>query len=100
MLLLTQHGIFFEFIDMETFDTANPTVHTLEQVQTDKNYAIVITTTTGLYRYIIGDTVKFTSIDPYRIQITGRTKNYLAVFGENLVVDQADLAIHSACEAL
>jgi len=100
MLLLTQHGIFFEFIDMETFDTENPTVFTLQQVQTDKNYAIVITTTTGLYRYIIGDTVKFTSTDPYKIQITGRTKTYLAVFGENLIVDQADLAMYNACEAL
>jgi len=100
MLLLTQHGIFFEFIDMKTFDTPNPTIHTLKQVQTDKNYAIIITTTTGLYRYIIGDTVKFTNTDPYKIQITGRTKNYLAVFGENLIVDQADLAIHNACQAL
>lgn len=100
MLLLTQHGIFFEFIDMETFDTPNPTIHTLEQVQTNKNYAIVITTTTGLYRYIIGDTVKFTTTQPYKIQITGRTKTYLAVFGENLIVDQADLAIYNACEKL
>ncbi len=100
MLLLSQHGIFFEFIDMETFDTPNPTVHTLEQVQIDKNYAIVITTTTGLYRYIIGDTVKFTATNPYKIQITGRTKTYLAVFGENLIVDQADLAIHNACQTL
>lgn len=100
MLLLTEHGLFFEFIDMETFNTPNPTIHTLEQVQTDKNYAIVITTTTGLYRYIIGDTVKFTHTDPYKIQITGRTKTYLAVFGENLIVDQADLAIHNTCETL
>lgn len=100
MLLLTEHGIFFEFIDMETFDTPDPIVHTLEQVQINKNYAIVITTTTGLYRYIIGDTVKFTATDPYKIQITGRTKTYLAVFGENLIVDQADLAIQNACQAL
>lgn len=100
MLLLSQHGIFFEFIDMETFDTPNPTVQTLEQVQADKNYAVVITTTTGLYRYIIGDTVKFTNTNPYKIQITGRTKTYLAVFGENLIVDQADLAIHNACLVL
>jgi len=100
MLLLTQHGIFFEFIDMETFNDPNPIIHTLEQVQVDKNYAIVITTTTGLYRYIIGDTVKFTNTNPHKIQITGRTKTYLAVFGENLIVDQADLAIQNTCETL
>lgn len=98
MLLLTQHGIFFEFIDVDTFHTSNPKVYTLDQVQKGKNYAVVITTLTGLYRYIIGDTIVFTKTNPYKIQITGRTKTYLAAFWENLIVDQADIAIQSACQ--
>jgi len=97
MLLLAQHGIFFEYIDMETLHTDNQKIYTLAEVQINKNYALVITTLAWLYRYIIGDTVKFTSIDPYKIKITGRTKTYIAAFGENVLVEHSDAAILEAC---
>ena len=100
MMLLTQHGIFFEFIDMDTFDSQTPDIKTIDQVETNKNYAILITTTAWLYRYIIGDTIKFTSTNPYKIQITGRTKTYMSVFGENIIVDQTDIAISNTCKEL
>lgn len=98
MLLFLNHGIFYEFIPMDEFGKENPRALTLKEVKLNTNYAIVITTNTGLWRYIIGDTVQFTSRAPYRIKITGRTTFYLNAFGEEVIVDNADYAIAKACE--
>ena len=98
MLLLLDNGIFFEFIPMDKFGSADPKVITLEDVEVGKNYAIVITTNDGLWRYIIGDTVKFTSTDPFRIVVTGRTKHFINAFGEELIIENAEEGIRKACE--
>lgn len=99
LLLLPYHGIFFEFVLLEDIDQPNPTTFTLQNVQLDINYAMVISTYGGLWRYIIGDTVKFTSLAPFKIKITGRTKHFINAFGEELMVDNADEAIAIACKA-
>lgn len=100
MLLLLDHGIFYEFIPMSEFDGTNSqTVLTLEQVQIGVNYAVVISTIGGLWRYIIGDTIKFTSNQPYRFRVTGRTKSFINAFGEELIVDNAENAISQTAEA-
>lgn len=98
LLLMLDYGIFYEFIPMDTFGTLNQRVIPLSEVQPDKNYAIVITTNSGLWRYMIGDTVRFTSINPYRIKVTGRTKHHINVFGEELMVENTDSAIAKACQ--
>ncbi|MCI9843194.1 GH3 auxin-responsive promoter family protein [Flavobacterium pectinovorum] len=98
LLLMLDYGIFYEFIPMETFDTPNQKVIRLADVELNKNYAIVITTNSGLWRYLIGDTVRFTSLNPYRIRVTGRTKHHINVFGEELMVENTDQAIAKACE--
>lgn len=98
MLLLLDYGIFFEFIPMEEFSSSNPKVLPLSGVELNKNYALVITTNGGLWRYIIGDTVKFTSLTPHRIKITGRTKHYINAFGEELMIENAETALKIACE--
>lgn len=98
MLLMLDYGIFFEFIPLSSYDgTESKEVISIQDVQKDVNYALVISTNGGLWRYILGDTVKFTSLDPCRIQITGRTNSYINVFGEELIVDNADKAITEAC---
>lgn len=99
MLLMLDYGIFYEFIPMEEFGSSNPKVLTLEDVQIGKNYALVITTNGGLWRYLIGDTVKFTSLEPFRIKITGRTKHYINAFGEELMIENVETAIEKACSA-
>jgi len=99
LLLMLDYGIFYEFIPMDTFGKPNQKVIPLSEVEPNKNYAVVITTNAGLWRYLIGDTVRFTSIDPYRIKITGRTKHHINVFGEELMVENTDKAIAKACEA-
>ncbi|MEC5394112.1 GH3 auxin-responsive promoter family protein [Bergeyella sp. RCAD1439] len=99
MLLMLDYGIFYEFIPMEDFGRENPRVCTLEDVETGKNYAVVITTNGGLWRYLIGDTVQFTSLDPFRIKISGRTKHYINAFGEELMVDNVETALSKACES-
>ncbi|MDR0415357.1 MAG: GH3 auxin-responsive promoter family protein [Prevotellaceae bacterium] len=99
MLLMLDYGIFYEFIPMPTFGTANPTFCTVADVQTGVSYALVITTNGGLWRYVIGDTVEFTSLFPHKIKITGRTKHHINVFGEELVVDNAENALRVACLA-
>ncbi|GAA4019185.1 GH3 auxin-responsive promoter family protein [Hymenobacter fastidiosus] len=99
LLLLLDHGIYYEFIPAEQFEAAFPRTLTLEQVELDKNYALVISTNAGLWRYKIGDTVRFTSLAPYRIRITGRTKHFLNAFGEEVVIENADAAIAAACTA-
>jgi hypothetical protein len=99
MLLMLDYGIFYEFIPMSSFDTANPTLCTVADVQTGVSYAMVITTAGGLWRYVIGDTVEFTSLFPHKVKITGRTRHYINVFGEELVVDNAENALRIACLA-
>jgi hypothetical protein len=98
LLLMLDYGIFYEFIPMDTFGTPNQKVIRLADVELNKNYAIVITTNSGLWRYLIGDTVRFTSLNPYRIRVTGRTKHHINVFGEELMVENTDQAIAKACE--
>ncbi len=98
MLLMLDYGIFYEFIPMEDFGKENPRVLSLENVEKNKNYALVITTNGGLWRYLIGDTVCFTSLNPFRIKISGRTKHYINAFGEELMIDNVECALHKACE--
>jgi hypothetical protein len=105
LLLMLDYGIFYEFIPMDTYGSASQKVIPLEQVQVAKNYAIVITTNAGLWRYKIGDTVRFTSISPFRIKVTGRTKHHINVFGEELIIENAETALkqaskHTQCEIL
>jgi hypothetical protein len=100
LLLMLDYGIFYEFIPMETFGTENQKIIRLADVELFKNYAIVITTNSGLWRYLIGDTVRFTSLNPYRIRVSGRTKHYINVFGEELMVENTDKAIAKASSEL
>jgi hypothetical protein len=94
LLLMLDYGIFYEFIPMDEFrGTESQKVLSLSEVEPDVNYALVITTNGGLWRYILGDTIRFTSISPFRFRITGRTKSYINTFGEELIVDNADSAI-------
>ena len=97
MLLMIDYGVFFEFIPLDEVGKENPTVLPLWAVEKDKNYAIVISTTCGLWRYQIGDTVKFTSTNPYKFIISGRTKSFINAFGEELIVDNAEKGLHEAC---
>jgi len=99
MLLMLDYGIFYEFIPMDTFGTSNQKAVRLADIEIGKNYAIVITTNSGLFRYLIGDTVRFTSLNPYRIKITGRTKHHINVFGEELMIENTDRAVAEACKA-
>jgi hypothetical protein len=99
MLLMIDLSVFYEFIPMDQFDTPSPQVVPLWEVEVGKNYAMVISTP-GLWRYIIGDTVQFTSRDPYKIKITGRTKSFINAFGEELMVSNADEALAKTCQAM
>jgi hypothetical protein len=98
MLLMLDYGVFYEFIPMDEFDNEQPTVVPLSGVKTGVNYAMVISTTCGLWRYIIGDTVKFVSTNPYKFIITGRTKHFINAFGEELIVDNAEQGLAHACQ--
>ena len=100
LLLMLDYGIFYEFIPMDTFGTENQKVIRLSDVELCKNYAVVITTNAGLWRYLIGDTVRFTSLSPYRIRVSGRTKHYINVFGEELIVENTDIALGKTCSTL
>jgi hypothetical protein len=100
LLLMLDYGIFYEFIPMDTFGTPNQKIIPLADVELFKNYAIVITTNSGLWRYLIGDTVRFTSLNPYRIRVSGRTKHHINVFGEELMVENTDTAIAKTCSTL
>lgn len=97
MSLMIDYGVFYEFIPMDELDRENPTVLPLWGVQTGKNYAMVISTSSGLWRYMIGDTVRFTSVNPYKFVITGRTKFFINAFGEELIVDNAEKGLAEAC---
>jgi hypothetical protein len=98
MLLMLDYGIFFEFIEMENFLKPDRKAIPLWEVEPGVNYAMVISTNGGLWRYIIGDTVIFTSTSPYKIKISGRTKHFINTFGEELIVDNAEKGIKKACE--
>jgi len=99
LLLMLDYGIFYEFMPTEELGKSNPVVLTLDQVELGKNYALIISTNAGLWRYMIGDTVVFTSKMPYRIHISGRTKSFINVAGEEIIVDNADFAINHACSS-
>lgn len=98
MLLMLDYGIYYEFLPMEDFHKEHPKTLGLDQVELNKNYALIISTNAGLWRYMIGDTIKFTSLDPYRIQITGRTKHFINAFGEELIIDNAEKGLSKACQ--
>ncbi|MFZ4769216.1 MAG: GH3 auxin-responsive promoter family protein [Ferruginibacter sp.] len=98
MTLFTEHGVFYEFMPVEEYGKPSPQTVGLNQVQLNKNYAIIISTTGGLWRYLIGDTIRFTSINPYRIVVTGRLKHYMNAFGEEVIVDNSDKAIAVASQ--
>lgn len=97
LLLMLDYGIFFEFVPVSELGNSYPKAYTLDEVETGKNYAMIITTNGGLWRYLLGDTVEFTSLFPFRIKITGRTKSFINLAGEELMVDNAERAISEAC---
>lgn len=97
MMLMLDYGVFYEFIPMDEFENENPTVVPLWGVETGKNYAMVISTSCGLWRYVIGDTIQFTSKNPYKFIITGRTKYFINAFGEELIMDNAEKGLAYAC---
>lgn len=98
LLLMLDYGIFYEFVPVEELEKENPRAVELGDVELGKNYAVIISTNAGLWRYNIGDTVKFTSIAPYRIRISGRTKHFINAFGEEIIIENAEAAITRACE--
>lgn len=98
LLLMLDYGIFYEFIPLEHIHEAHPMTIGLEDVELNKNYALVISTNAGLWRYMIGDTVKFTCLNPFRIRISGRTKHFINAFGEELIVENAEQAIKKASD--
>jgi hypothetical protein len=97
MLLMLDLGIFFEFIPADKLHSGSYPVYQLGEVEKDVNYAIVISTNGGLWRYMMGDTIVFTSTNPYRFRISGRTKHFINVFGEEVIVDNAERALQAAC---
>lgn len=98
MLLFTDHGIFMEFMPLEEYGKPNPQTMGLQDVEVGKNYALVISTNGGLWRYLLGDTIQFTTLRPYRIKVSGRVKHYINAFGEEVIVDNTDKAIALASE--
>ena len=98
MSLMIDYGVFYEFIPMDEFNNPEPTVVPLWGIKTDCNYALVISTSSGLWRYIIGDMIRFTQRDPYKFIITGRTKSFINAFGEELIVDNAEKGLAEACK--
>jgi len=98
MLLFTDHGIFMEFMPVSEYGKPDPKTIGLEEVEKGRNYALVISTNGGLWRYLVGDTIQFTSLRPFRIRVSGRLKHYINAFGEELIIDNTDKAIAMACE--
>ena len=96
MLLMLDYGIFYEFLPIERLHDEQPETLTLDEVELGKNYALIITTNAGLWRYLIGDTIRFTCLSPYRIQVTGRTKHFINAFGEEVIIDNAERALSEA----
>ena len=99
MLLMLDYGIFYEFIPADQINSSSPPAYTISEVEKGINYAIIISTNGGLWRYMMGDTIIFTCLKPYRFRISGRTKHYINVFGEEVIVDNADKALEAACKA-
>lgn len=99
MLLFLKHGIFYEFMPMEEYGKEEPRTLTLSEVELDKNYALVISTNGGLWRYLVGDTIQFSSLAPFRVKVSGRVKHFINAFGEELIVDNSDRAIAEAALA-
>lgn len=98
LLLMLDYGIFYEFIPMEFYETATEHAIPLNDVKLHQNYAVIITTNAGLWRYKVGDTIKFTSLNPYRIKVSGRTKHHINVFGEELIIENAERALIRVCK--
>jgi hypothetical protein len=98
LLLMLDYGIFYEFIPMNIYATPDEKAIPLSEVILNQNYAVIITTNAGLWRYKIGDTIKFTSLNPYRIRVTGRTKHFINVFGEELIIENAEEALKKVCK--
>jgi hypothetical protein len=99
MLLMLDYGIYYEFVPVDELEKEYPKAIGLGDVEVGKNYAMIISTNGGLWRYNIGDTIKFTSTEPYRIKITGRTKHFINAFGEEVIIENAEAAITRACES-
>jgi hypothetical protein len=99
LLLLLDHGIYYEFLPAEQWANSAPRPVPLAGVELGRNYALVISTNAGLWRYLVGDTVRFTSLAPYRVRITGRTKHFLNAFGEEVVIENAEAAVAAASQA-
>lgn len=99
MMLMIDYDVYYEFIPMDEFGKEHPQTRKLTEVELGKNYAMLITTSCGLWRYMIGDTVMFTSRNPYKFKITGRTKHFINAFGEELIVDNAEKGLMAACRA-
>jgi hypothetical protein len=97
MLLFTDHGIFMEFMPVSEYGSSNPRTIGLQDVELGQRYALVISTNSGLWRYLIGDTIEFVSLNPFRINVAGRLKHYINAFGEEVIVDNTDKAIAAAC---
>jgi hypothetical protein len=97
MLLFLEHGIFYEFMPIEEYGKENPKTIGLDKVELGKNYAIVISTNGGLWRYLVGDTIQFTTLAPFRIKVSGRLKQFINAFGEEVIADNTDKAISEAC---
>lgn len=100
MMLLVDNGVYYEFLPMEEWDREFPKAIPLWEVEPGRDYAMLITTNSGLWRYKIGDTVSFTSVNPYRIRITGRTKQFINAFGEEVMVTNTDKALALTCEEM
>jgi hypothetical protein len=98
LLLMLDYGVFYEFLPMEWNHLENPKTLGLDDVKLDVNYALIISTNGGLWRYKIGDTIKFTSLSPFRIKISGRTRHFMNAFGEELIIENAEQALARACE--
>ena len=98
-MLLLDHGIYYEFLPADQWATPDPRPIPLGEVELHRPYALVISTNAGLWRYVVGDTVRFTSLAPYRVRITGRTKHFLNAFGEELVIENAEAAVAAASQA-
>jgi hypothetical protein len=99
MLLMLDYGIFYEFIPADKISSDSAPAYTIEEVETGVNYAIIISTNCGLWRYMMGDTIAFTNLSPYKFRITGRIKHFINVFGEEVIVDNANKALDIACKA-
>jgi len=95
---MLDYGIFYEFMPTDQLGMPNPKILTIADIELNKNYAVLISTNSGLWRYLIGDTVIFTSTFPHKIKITGRTKHFINAFGEEVIIDNAEQALKTACE--